>query len=103
MKANPDFFLGAFEDSQLIGLVVVSCDLRKGWLNRLAVDPDNRRRGVAKSLIAEAERVPRNRGIKVFCALIEAYNTASKELFKRCGYVEGRGEIYFSKRGSDEV
>jgi hypothetical protein len=41
MKANPDFFLRAFEGSQLIGLVVASCDFRKGWLNRLVVDPNS--------------------------------------------------------------
>jgi len=103
MKANPDFFLGAFGDDQLVGLVVVSCDLRKGWLNRLAVDPDHRRRGVAKNLIVEAEKVLRKRGIRIFCALIEEYNHASKELFKRCGYVEHRDIIYFSKRESSEV
>ncbi|PIU59642.1 hypothetical protein COS86_03155 [Candidatus Bathyarchaeota archaeon CG07_land_8_20_14_0_80_47_9] len=103
MKANPEFFLGAFEDDRLVGLVVVSCDLRKGWLNRLAVDPDHRHRGVAKNLIAEAEETLRKRGIRIFCALIEEYNDASKELFKRCGYVEHRDIIYSSKRESDEV
>jgi ribosomal protein S18 acetylase RimI-like enzyme len=103
MKANPGFFLGAFEDDQLVGLVVVSCDLRKGWLNRLAVDPDYRHRGVAKNLIVEAEKTLRKRCIKIFCALIEEYNDTSKELFKRCGYVEHRDIIYFSKRESDEV
>jgi ribosomal protein S18 acetylase RimI-like enzyme len=103
MKANPDFFLGAFEGDRLVGLVVVSCDLRKGWLNRLAVDPGHRHRGVAKDLIAEVEKALRKRGIRIFCALIEEYNTASKELFKRCGYVEHRDIIYFSKRESDEV
>jgi len=103
MKANPDFFLGAFEGDRLVGLVVVSCDLRKGWLNRLAVDPGHRHRGVAKDLIAEVEKALRKRGIRIFCALIEEYNTASKELFKRRGYVEHRDIIYFSKRESDEV
>ena len=103
MKANPDFFLGAFEGDRLVGLVVVSCDLRKGWLNRLAVDPSHRHRGVAKDLIAEVEKALRKRGIRIFCALIEEYNTASKELFKKCGYVEHRDIIYFSKRESDEV
>lgn len=103
MKANPGFFLGAFEDDQLVGLVVVSCDLRKGWLNRLAVDPGYRHRGVAKNLIVEAEKTLRKRDIKIFCALIEEYNDTSKELFKRCGYVEHRDIIYFSKRESDEV
>jgi ribosomal protein S18 acetylase RimI-like enzyme len=103
MEANPEFFLGAFEDNRLVGMVVISCDLRKGWINRLTIDPDFRRRGVAKVLIAESEKILRKRGIRIFCALIEDYNAASKELFKGCGYVEHHDILYYSKRDSDEV
>jgi ribosomal protein S18 acetylase RimI-like enzyme len=103
MEVNPEFFLGAFKDNHLIGTVILSCDTRKGWINRLAVDPDYGRRGVAKTLIAESEETLRKRGIRIFCALIEDSNAASMRLFKECGYVEHRDIIYFSKRDSDEV
>jgi len=103
MKANPDFFLGAFEDNSLVGVVITSCDIRKGWINRLAVDPDHRHRGIAKALIAESERTLRKHGIRIFCALIEDYNAISKKLFKECGYVEHHDITYFSKRDSDEI
>jgi N-acetylglutamate synthase-like GNAT family acetyltransferase len=103
MKANPDFFLGVFEENCLVGTVIISCDTRKGWINRLAIDPDYRRRGVAKALIAESERTLRKHGIRIFCALIEDYNTVSKKLFKECGYIEHHDIMYFSKRDSDKV
>ncbi|MEM3788377.1 MAG: GNAT family N-acetyltransferase [Candidatus Bathyarchaeia archaeon] len=103
MSANPEFFLGAFENGRLVGAVIISSDGRKGWINRLAVDPDFRRRGVAKALITEAERVLESHGLKIFCALIEDENEASKRLFRKCGYVEHRDIIYFSKRESDDV
>jgi ribosomal protein S18 acetylase RimI-like enzyme len=103
MNANPEFFLGAFENGRLVGAVIVSSDGRKGWINRLAVDPDFRRRGVASTLVAEAERVLRKHGVRIFCALIEAENEASRRLFKKCGYLEHRDIIYFSKRESDDV
>jgi len=103
MKANPEFFLGAFEDNRLVGIVIISCDMRKGWINRLAVDPDYRNCGIAKALIAESEKILRKCGIRVFCALTEDYNTASKKLFNECGYVEHRDIIYFSKRDNIEV
>jgi ribosomal protein S18 acetylase RimI-like enzyme len=103
MKANPDFFLGAFENNRLVGMVIISYDMRKGWLNRLAVDPDYRHCGIAKTLIAESEKILRKHDIRIFCALIEDRNTASKKLFHECGYVEHRDIIYFSKRDSNEV
>jgi ribosomal protein S18 acetylase RimI-like enzyme len=103
MGANPDFFLGAFEDNRLVGTVIITCDTRKGWINRLAVDPDCRWHGIAKSLIAESEKILRKQGVRIFCALIEDYNVASRKLFEKCGYVEHRDIVYFSKRDSDEV
>ena len=46
--SHPDFFLGAFEGDRLIGTAIISCDVRKGWINRLAVDVAYRNRGIAK-------------------------------------------------------
>jgi len=103
MKVNREIFLGAFVRNRLVGTVIIGCDMRKGWINRLAVDPDYRKRGIAKALITESEKTLRKRDIRIFCALIEDYNAASKRLFKECGYVEHRDIIYFSKRDSDEV
>lgn len=104
MRNNPDFFVGAFDaNGKLVGVVVLSCDGRKGWINRLAVHPEYRRRGIAKALIAEGEKILRKHGMRIICALIEDYNKASKQLFRECGYVEHRDIIYFSKRESEEV
>ncbi|MBX5327979.1 MAG: GNAT family N-acetyltransferase [Candidatus Bathyarchaeota archaeon] len=103
MRANPEFFLGVFENNRLVGVAILSSDMRKGWINRLAVDPDYRNRGFAKALISESEQIFRKHGLGIFCALIEDYNTASKKLFKECGYVEHRDILYFSKRDSEEV
>jgi ribosomal protein S18 acetylase RimI-like enzyme len=103
INLNPDFFLGAFEQDRLIAVAVLSCDMRKGWINRLAVDPECRRKGIAQALIAESERTLRSRGINLFCALIDADNTPSRELFKKCGYAEHNGIIYFSKRDRENI
>ena len=103
MKACPDFFLGAFEEDHLVGTVIVSSDLRKGWINRLAVDLHCRHRGIARALIAEGEKIMHKRGLRIFCALIEESNVPSKELFKKCGYSESHDILYFSKRDSDLI
>lgn len=103
IAAHPGFFIGAFENDQLVGISILSSDIRKGWINRLAVDPDHRRCGVAKALIKRSEEILRKQGLKMFCALIDDDNTASKSLFRACDYVEHRDIIYFSKRESEEV
>lgn len=103
MVATPDFFLGMYQDNDLIGVAILTCEGRKGWINRLAVDPDYRRHGVAKTLIAECEKTLRRHGVRLFCVLIDCDNSVSKELFKKCGYVEHYDILYFSKRDSDEV
>lgn len=103
MIANPQFFLGAFEGERLVGAVVLSNDLRKGWINRLAADPEYQRRGVALALIAESEKTLRESGVNIFCVLVENNNAASRKLFEKCGYVEQREILYFSKRDNDAI
>jgi ribosomal protein S18 acetylase RimI-like enzyme len=103
MKANPDFFLGAFRQGKLAGMAIASCDFRKGWINRLAVHPRFRKLGIAKTLVSECEKALKKRGLRLFCALIEDYNKESRDLFKKCGYVEHHEIVYFSKRESNEI
>ncbi len=103
MEIEPVLFLGAFEHNDLIGTVLITSDRRRGWINRLAVDPSHRRKGVAKALITESEKILRDRGIRIFCCLIEGRNRPSRELFKNCGYIEHSDVTYFSKRDSNKV
>ena len=88
----------------LIGAVVVTHDSRKGWINRLVVDPDHRREGHAARLITAAERMLRAEGISVIAALVEDGNGASLALFQKMGYVDAGESIhYLSKRESGDA
>jgi len=95
--------LGLEEAGKLIGCVVVTTDTRKGWINRLAIDPDHRRKGYGAQLIRAAEQMLREQGIGVIAALIEDWNRASLALFKKEGYAVGEDVIYVSKRESDSA
>jgi N-acetylglutamate synthase len=89
---------GLRDGDRLVAVAVLTHDGRKGWINRLAVDPAYRRKGLARRLIAEAERwFIQEVGLEVWAALIEKDNTASQALFERMGY--GRHDlVYVSKR-----
>ena len=104
MSAFPQAFIGAFQESRLVGVVIGSYDGRmKGWINRLAVDPDHRRTGIGQKLVGEVERVLTKCGSAVFGALIETPNEESIGLFRRMGYTSHQSILYVSKRESQDV
>lgn len=80
------FVLGLQDGGKLVACAFVTDDTRKGWINRLAVDPDYRRQGLAAQLIEEAEGALRDKGIHVFAALIHSDNVPSLSLFQHEGY-----------------
>jgi ribosomal protein S18 acetylase RimI-like enzyme len=97
------FALGDVEQERLRGVIIVSNDGRKGWLNRLAVLPEFREQGIASALVYEAERRLKKMGIEIFAAHIEEENSSSRELFEKLGYVPAKGIIYYVKRLGGDV
>jgi len=92
-------FLVAEANNAIVGCVLGTYDGRKGWINRLAVDPELRHRGVASRLIKEVERIFSKLGLEVIACLIEKDNIISKNIFERLGY-EYYPVDYYSKRKS---
>lgn len=79
--------IGIRSAGQLVAVAILTHDGRKGWINRLAVDPAVRRSGYASALVEEAERwFNEELGVKVSSALIHSHNDASRALFAELGY-----------------
>jgi ribosomal protein S18 acetylase RimI-like enzyme len=95
--------IGLEEDRRLIGVVVATSDTRKGWINRLAIEPAYRRCGYGEQLVHAAEDALRANGLKVLAALIEDYNTPSLALFNKLGYAVHPEVHYVSKRESSNA
>ena len=95
--------IGLEEDDQLIGVVLATQDTRKGWINRLAIDPKYQRRGYGEQLVHAAEEALHQVGMQLIAAFIEEGNTASLALFKKLGYLVHQDITYVSKRASAEV
>jgi N-acetylglutamate synthase len=97
--ADPEAdILLAMVGERIVGTVIGTNDGRKGWVNRLAVDPDHRGKGVAQALVAEVEACFRDRSIGVFSCLVMADNDPSQRLFEGIGYDRHPEVIYYSKK-----
>ena len=96
-------FLGMFDGDKMIGTIIGSSDGRKGWINRLAIDPDYRGRNLAHRLIEECERYLYDLGLSVIACLIEDVNFPSLSAFKKAGYEITDQILYCSKRPSEDA
>jgi ribosomal protein S18 acetylase RimI-like enzyme len=97
---TPDLLLVAEAEGEIVGAIVGSHDGRKGWVNRVAVAPAWRRRGIASRLVRHVEAALDRRGIHVFGLLVEEENANSRALFRALGYDGHAGILYCSKRRS---
>ena len=103
LKKGVAIFLLAEMDNEIIGSVFGTHDGRKGWINRVAVHPQLRQKGVAKMLVSEVEKKLDELGIDIIACLIEDWNDRSMKVFEKLGYIKHNDVIYFSKRKSADT
>jgi ribosomal protein S18 acetylase RimI-like enzyme len=103
LRRGTAVFLVAEADGRLAGVVLGTHDGRKGWINRLAVAPAYRRRGIARLLVREVEARLEARGLEITAALIESHNQESLSFFRATGYAHTPDIEYVSKRCSEDT
>ena len=72
----------------LVGAVLWRDEHGSLYVGRLAVDPAHRRRGIARMLMAEAEREARRRGLRRMHLGVRLALEDNRRLFTSCGFVE---------------
>lgn len=95
---DPSLFLVAEIDGRVVGTLLGTADGRRGWLQRLAVEPDLRRRGVGRLLVHEVERRLAERDIPQINLLAFARNQAAIAFWRALGYVQSSPVVMLSKR-----
>jgi ribosomal protein S18 acetylase RimI-like enzyme len=86
LRIRPDLFLVAESEGSVIGTVMAGYDGHRGWINYLGVDPDYRRRGVGRALMAEAERLLREAGCPKINLQVRGSNLAAVEFYQHIGF-----------------
>lgn len=98
LERFPTTYLVAETGGSMVGVIFGTHDERKAWINRLAVHPDHRGRGLAKRLIDACEQAWIDMGIEIFAALVETDNVVSTHTFESAGYKRDIPVHYFHKR-----
>jgi ribosomal-protein-alanine N-acetyltransferase len=85
----------------MLGFVVVNMNRRGAYVTTLDVHPDCRRLGVARKLVAEAERRAAEAGAGIMALHVYVENRAAIALYEAAGYVQGSRVRDFYGRGMD--
>lgn len=88
--AQPELFLVGERAGRIIGTCMAGYEGHRGWINYLAVAPDVQRLGLARALMAEAERLLRALGCPKINLQVRNTNTQVIGFYQSLGFVEDR-------------
>jgi len=74
------------QDGHIVASVMAGYEGHRGWLNYLAVAPERQRHGLARAMVAEAERLLREAGCPKINLLVRSANQGVIEFYRRLGY-----------------
>ncbi|MDQ3980565.1 MAG: GNAT family N-acetyltransferase, partial [Actinomycetota bacterium] len=100
LERDPQLVLVAEDDSfppAMLGVVIGSYDGRRGWIFRLAVASDHRRRGVGRALVMELERRFLEMGVDRIRLLTITDNAPARKFWEELGYTGFERVVLFSK------
>jgi ribosomal protein S18 acetylase RimI-like enzyme len=86
LRVQPELFLVALADAELVGTVMAGYDGVRGWLHRLAVGVSQRRSGVGTALVRAAEAEMAKMGCPKVNLQVRATNAAVIGFYRALGY-----------------
>jgi ribosomal protein S18 acetylase RimI-like enzyme len=86
MKQDDGLFLVGEIEGRIIASLMAGWDGHRGWLYLVGVDPAYQRRGYARALITEMEKLLHARGCRKINLQVRDTNEQVIEFYKRVGY-----------------
>jgi ribosomal protein S18 acetylase RimI-like enzyme len=86
LKIQRDLFLVAELEGVVVGVVMAGYEGHRGWVNYLAVDIGQRRRGIGTALMRDAERRLRALGCPKINLQVRLENTAVHAFYAAIGF-----------------
>ena len=86
MEVNPEWLLVGLNDGKLVASVMVGYDGHRGWVNYLGVDPDCRKQGLGREMMAKAELVLKAAGCPKINLQVRSSNSSVLAFYKAIGF-----------------
>ena len=83
---QPELFFVCELDGAVVGTAVAGFEGVRGWVHKVAADPDQRRSGIARHLMAVVEDGLRSAGCPKLNLQVRAGNDAAVAFYKAAGY-----------------
>ena len=97
MARDPDLFLVAEMNGELVGTVIGGFDGRRGMVYHLAVTESQRRNGIAKQLMDELEKRLVAKGCIRSYLLVHKDNAEARALYEKRDWVSLDDDVIYSK------
>ncbi|GIP45308.1 hypothetical protein J45TS6_37670 [Paenibacillus sp. J45TS6] len=83
---DSDLIMVAEKDGELVGALIGTIDQNQGYIYRIAIHPDARRRGVGKALVKAVEKRFQQRKVTRVWVAGDEHNKAAMPLYEAMGY-----------------
>lgn len=93
MTATPACRFRVADDGRINGYAVSGRAARRGFLQRLAVDPDRQRNGIGTALVLDSLRWMKRRGVDRAVVNTQERNTGAVALYERLGFRKQPGGL----------
>ncbi len=94
IQRDPDLFLVAESNKEIIGSIIGGYDGRRGMIYHLAVRQDFRKQGVGDLLLGEVEKRLQAKGCVKCYLLVVAENERAINFYENRGWVEMKDRIF---------
>jgi ribosomal protein S18 acetylase RimI-like enzyme len=97
LQRDPDLFLVAEENHEIIGTIIGGFDGRRGMIYHLAVQANLRGQGIGTALLKEVEQRLQARGCKKCYLLVTVENTDAVQFYEQQNWREMKNDRIFGK------
>ena len=97
LKRNPDTCFVDETDNNIVGVIIVGNDGRRGYIYHTAVNPQYRKQGIAKSLVDTAMTALQKIGINKAALVVFNRNEIGNDFWEKMGFTVRDDLIYRNK------